>query len=217
MSTLPASSEQRVVLKSVSWETYLALTEGSESGSGRITYDRGVLEIMSPGMPHEIAKKLIGRMIETFTLCRGIEIRSSSSTTFKRSELQRGFEADESYYIQHASELRGVGEIDLSIHPPPDLVIEVDMTNSSIPKKGLFAAMKIPEVWRYDGESLWMGSLFQDGYQDLAQSLVLPTFPQELASRLLDRQLEENETSLMRIFLDSLLGERQNGVSQPEA
>lgn len=204
MSMVPASSEQRVVLRSVSWETYLALTEESESGSGRMTYDQGVLEIMSPGMPHEIAKRLIGRMIETFTLYRGIEIRSSSSTTFKRSELQRGFEADESYYVQHACELRGIGEIDLSIHPPPDLVLEVDMTNSSIPKKALFAAMKIPEVWRYDGASLWMGSLFQEDYQDLKQSLVLPGFPRELAAKLLDRQFEENETALIRAFLDSL-------------
>jgi len=204
MSTIPASSEQRVVLRSVSWETYLALTEESESGSGRMTYDQGVLEIMSPGMPHEIAKRLIGRMIETFTLYRGIEIRSSSSTTFRRSELQRGFEADESYYIQRACELRGTGEIDLSIHPPPDLVLEVDMTNSSIPKKALFAAMKIPEVWRYDGASLWMGSLFQEDYQDLKQSLVLPGFPRELAAKLLDRQFDENETALIRDFLDSL-------------
>ena len=204
MSIVPASSEQRVVLRSVSWETYLALTEESESGSGRMTYDQGVLEIMSPGMPHEIAKRLIGRMIETFTLYRGIEIRSSSSTTFKRSELQRGFEADESYYVQHACELRRIGEIDLSIHPPPDLVLEVDMTNSSIPKKALFAAMKIPEVWRYDGASLWMGSLFQEDYQDLKQSLVLPGFPRELAAKLLDRQFEENETALIRAFLDSL-------------
>jgi Uma2 family endonuclease len=204
MSTIPASSEQRVVFRSVSWETYLALTDESASCSGRITYDHGVLEIMSPGMPHEVAKKLIGRMIETFTLCRGIEIRSSSSTTFKRSEIQLGFEADESYYIQHASALRGVREIDLSIHPPPDLVIEVDMTISSIPKKALFAAMKIPEVWRYDGESLWMGSLNDDNYQDLKQSVVLPGFPRELASKLLDRQVEENETVLVRTFLDSL-------------
>lgn len=205
MSTVPASSEQRVVLRSVSWETYLALTDETKSSSGRITYDRGVLEIMSPGMPHETAKRLIGRMIETFTLYHGIEIRSSSSTTFKRLELQRGFEADESYYIQHASELRGLSEIDLTMHPPPDLVIEVDMTNSSISKKGLFAAMKIPEVWRYDGASLWMGSLVQDGYQDLEQSLGLPEFPRELASKLLDRQVEENETALMRVFFDSLL------------
>ena len=204
MSTVPASSEQRVVLRSVSWETYLALTEESESGSGRMTYDQGVLEIMSPGMPHEIAKRLIGRMIETFTLYRGIEIRSSSSTTFKRSELQRGFEADESYYIQHAFELRGIGEIELSIHPPPDLVLEIDMTNSSIRKKELFAAMKIPEVWRYDGASLWMGSLYQGDYQDLKQSLVLPGFPRELAAKLLVRQFEENETALIRAFLDSL-------------
>ena len=65
--------------------------------------------------------------------------------------------------------------------------------------------MKIPELWRFDGVSLWMGSLYQDGYQDLEQSLVLPAFPRELASKLLDRQVEENETALIRIFLDSLL------------
>ena len=204
MSNLPSSSEQRVVLHSVSWETYLSLTKESESGSGRMTYDQGVLEIMSPGMPHEIAKRLIGRMIETFTLCRGIEIRSSSSTTFMRSELQRGFEADESYYIQHAAELRGIREIDLGIHPPPDLVIEVDITNSSMPKKALLAAMKIPEMWRYDGTFLWMGRLNQDRYQDLEQSLVLPEFPRVLASSLLERRFEENETVLIQTFLDSL-------------
>ncbi len=204
MSNLPSSSEQRVVLHSVSWETYLSLTKKSESGSGRMTYDQGVLEIMSPGMPHEIAKRLIGRMIETFTLCRGIEIRSSSSTTFMRSELQRGFEADESYYIQHAAELRGIREIDLGIHPPPDLVIEVDITNSSMPKKALLAAMKIPEMWRYDGTFLWMGRLNQDRYQDLEQSLVLPEFPRVLASSLLERRFEENETVLIQTFLDSL-------------
>ncbi len=204
MSTIPVSSEQRVVLRSVSWDTYLALSKEAGPGSGRMTYDQGVLEIMSPGMPHEIAKRLIGRMIETFTLCREIEIRSSSSTTFLMSGLQRGFEADESYYIQHASELRGIREIDLTIRPPPDLVIEVDISKSSIAKKGLFAAMKIPEVWRYDGTTLWMGRLYHDGYLDLAESWVLPEFPRELASKLLARQIEESETALIRTFLDSL-------------
>lgn len=204
MSTVPASCEQRVVLRSISWDTYVALAEEAKAGSGKMTYDRGVLEIMSPGMPHETAKRLIGRMIETFTLCHGIEIRSSSSTTFKRSELQRGFEADESYYIQHARELRGVREIDLSIHAPPDLVIEIDMTNTSLPKKELFAAMTVPEVWRYDGEYLWMGCLCGDNYRDLEQSVVLPRFPRELAVRLLDRRSEESETELVRTFLDSL-------------
>lgn len=204
MSTIPALSEQRVVLRSVKWQTYVALTEESACGSGKMTYDQGVLEIMSPGMPHETAKRLIGRMIETFTLYHRIEIRSSSSTTFKRSDLHRGFEADESYYIQHASNVRGISEIDLSMHPPPDLVLEIDMTRSSIPKKALFAAMKIPEVWRYDGQSLWMGSLYRDGYQDLKDSLVLSGFPREIAEKLLDRQAEENETSLVQSFLDSL-------------
>lgn len=204
MSIIPSSTEQRVILRSVSWQTYVALSEESEGSSGRLTYDQGVLEIMSPGMPHEVAKKLIGRMIEAFSLHRGIEILSSSSTTFKRSELQRGFEADESYYIQNTFKVLGIGDIDLSIHPPPDLVLEVDMTSSSIPKKALFAAMKIPEVWRYDGESLWMGNLYQGAYQDLEQSLVLPDFPRDVAVKLLKRQGAVSETALIREFLASL-------------
>lgn len=204
MSTVPASCEQRVVLRSISWDTYVVLTKEAEAGSCKMTYDQGVLEIMSPGMPHETAKRLIGRMIESFTLCHGIEIRSSSSTTFKRSELQRGFEADESYYIQHVRELRSVEEVDLSIHAPPDLVVEIDMTGTSLPKKELLAAMGVPEVWRYDGETTWMGGLWGENYCDLEQSVVLPGFPRELAIPLLDRRREESETELVRSFVDSL-------------
>lgn len=204
MSSVPTSTEHRVVLRSVSWKTYLALVEESTCGSGRMTYDQGVLEIMSPGMPHEMAKRLIGRMIETFTLHHEIEIRSASSTTFRLDELQRGFEADESYYIQNAIKVRGIAEIELTLQPPPDLVVEIDLTHSSISKRKLFAAMQIPEVWRYDGQSLWLGGLHEGDYIDLAKSRALPAFPCGLAAELLSRQVHENETVLIRTFLKSL-------------
>ncbi|HQX53412.1 MAG TPA: Uma2 family endonuclease [Planctomycetaceae bacterium] len=204
MSTALTIAEQRVVLREVSWETWIALVDESEHAGGRMTYDQGVLEIMSPLMPHESGKRLIGRLIEMFTLVRGIDIRSSASTTFRRQDLKRGFEADESYYIQHAEQIRGKREVDLSIDPPPDLVIEVEITQSSINKLRLLASMGIPEVWRYDGESLWIGRLSGNSYQEVKESDVLPGFPVALAENLLALRFESSETALIRRFADTV-------------
>ena len=153
-------------------------------------------------MPHESGKCLIGRMIEMFTFLRGIDIRSSASTTFRRTDLKRGFEADESYYIQFAGHIRSKREIDLSIDPPPDLVVEVEMTRSAIDKLRLFASMGIPEVWRYDGNTLLIGSLEKDRYIEARFSRVLPGFPVELANELLAQRFETSETELICQFAD---------------
>lgn len=202
MSTISTIAEHRVLLDGVSWQTYSALVDESEHASGRMTYDQGTLEIMSPLMPHESGKRLLGRMIEMFTLLRGIDIRSSASTTFRRTDLKRGFEADESYYIQFAAQMRSNRDIDLSIDPPPDLVVEVEMTRSAIDKLRLFASMGIPEVWRYDGKTLWIGSLQKDKYIDAEFSHVLPDFPVELASGFLAQRFEISETELIRQFAE---------------
>lgn len=204
MTITTIAAEQRVVLQPVSWTTYCALVEESENAGRRLTYDRGVLEIMSPMMPHESAKRLIGRMVEMFTFYRSIDIRSSSSTTFRRSDLQRGFEADESYYIQHSEAIVDKAVVDLTIDPPPDLVIEVDMTNSRINKLALFAAMGIPEVWRYDGRKLYALGLQGRKYEELDSSVVLPGFPIPLAEQLLAQRSDGSETKLMRRFVDRL-------------
>ena len=202
MSTISTIAEHRVLLDGVSWQTYSALVDESEHASGRMTYDQGTLEIMSPLMPHESGKRLLGRMIEMFTLLRGIDIRSSASTTFRRTDLKRGFEADESYYIQFAAQIRSNRDIDLSIDPPPDLVVEVEMTRSAIDKLRLFASMGIPEVWRYDGKTLWIGSLQKDKYIEAEFSHVLPDFPVELASGFLAQRFEISETELIRQFAE---------------
>lgn len=204
MSTISTLAEHRVILDGVSWQTYSALVDESEHASGRMTYDQGTLEIMSPMMPHESGKCLIGRMIEMFTFLRGIDIRSSASTTFRRTDLKRGFEADESYYIQFAEHIRSKREIDLSIDPPPDLVVEVEMTRSAIDKLRLFASMGIPEVWRYDGKTLRIECLHEDRYIETKFSRVLPDFPAELAGELLAQRFETSETELIRQFAASV-------------
>ena len=200
MSTVPFLAEQRVILDNISWQTYLAILNDADNCRGRMTYDRGVLEIMAPSKLHEQVKGLIGRMVEVFTEELNIDIESVGSTTFKREDLERGFEADECYYIQHAVEVRGKDEIDLLIDPPPDLVIEVDISRSSLSKFGLYGALGVPEVWRYDGERLQFYVLQAEGYREIQDSSVLPSLSASQLLHFLRQRLEQSETALIRGF-----------------
>lgn len=165
-----------------------------------MTYDRGVLEIMAPSRLHENVKRLIGRMVETFTEELNIDIESASSTTFKREDLDRGFESDESYYIQHAADVRGKDEIDMPEDPPPDLLIEVDISRSSLNKFDIYSALGVPEVWRYNGEQLRFYVLEAEGYVETQDSSVLPPLSASQLSHFLSQRLEQSETALIRGF-----------------
>ena len=199
-----ASAETRIVLENVRWETFLELAEGRPGSVPRMTFDHGVLELMTPRRQHEAIGRLIGRIVETYSEVRGIEILSCASTTFKRSDLDRAFEPDESYYIAHADEIRPKDEVDLQIDPPPDLVIEVEMTRSAIPKLLLFAAMGVPEVWRHDGSRLEMLSLEGGEYRPLDSSLGLPGLAAATIDSLLSRRFEHGETALIKEFRSSI-------------
>jgi Uma2 family endonuclease len=197
---LRAPAETRTVLDNVRWETFLELAEGRSGSVPRMTYDRGVLELMTPRRQHEQLGCLIGRMVETFSEVRGIEILSCASTTFKRMDLDRAFEPDESYYIAHADEIRLKDEVDLLLDPPPDLVIEVEITSSAIAKLKLFAAMGVPEVWRHDGTRLTMLARSGDGYEPIASSIGLPGLTAATIDAFVARRFEMGETALIREF-----------------
>lgn len=205
MSTAPFLAEQRVILDHISWQTYVAILHDADHCRGRMTYDRGVLEIMAPSKLHENVKRLIGRMVEAFTEERNIDMVSASSTTFKREDLDRGFEPDESYYLQHAPEVRGKDDIDLLVDPPPDLLIEVDISRSSLNKFGIYGALGVPEVWRYDGEQLRFYVLQADAYAEVQLSSVLPPLSASQLSQFLSRRLEQSETALIRDFRQWIL------------
>ncbi len=143
---------------------------------------------MSPKKEHESIGCLLGRMIETFSECHGIEIVSVASTTFHRPDLDRGFEADEAYYIKHADAIREKEAIDLAVDSPPDLVIEIELTSSAIRKLDLLAAMEIPELWRHDGDELKLFLLDGPIYHQSSTSRVFPDFPLPLADSVLARR-----------------------------
>lgn len=204
MQTL-VSSETRTVLENIRWDTFVEIAEQRRGGVPRMTFDEGVLELMSPLRQHENIGSLIGRLVETYTEVLEIEIVSVASTTFKRKDLQKAFEADESYYIQHADQIRPKEEVDLAIDPPPDLVIEVDITSSAIRKLKLFAAMSVPEVWRHDGAQLQMYVLVNNQYESVDSSKSLPGLTSTMINLILNKRLVCGETLLIREFRKSLI------------
>ena len=201
MSTFTEYAVNRVLVSNVSWHTYESLVTDLEEQPGtKLTYDRGWLEIMTPLVPHESSKKLLGRFVEAATEELAVEIRSLGSLTCKRQDLARGIEPDQCYYVQNEAVMRGKQEVDLTIDPPPDLAIEVDITSSSIDRISIYAQLGVPELWRYDGSSLKIYWLHEGTYQEKFDS---PTFPSLLTTeilRFLELSQTTGETSLIRLF-----------------
>lgn len=175
MGTVLSPPEERVVLRDVSWETYeRLLREQGDRSTPRFTYDRGVLEIMSPSAEHEEVSNLIRRIVYVLTEELNLEIRDFGSTTFRRADLGRGFEPDSCFYIQSVERIGEASELDIAIHPPPDLVIEIDITSPSLNKFPLYASVGVPEIWVYDGMRVGIYLLDEGNHLKAETSKALP-------------------------------------------
>ncbi|MEA5417830.1 Uma2 family endonuclease [Spirulina sp. CCNP1310] len=162
----------RVILEDVSWGEFEAiLADLGEHRSSRLTYDQGQLEIMTPLPEHEDNKEIIGNLVKILLEAFDLEFRSLGSTTFKKPMAQ-GVEPDQCFYIDHEPDIRGKSRLDLTVDPPPDLVIEIDITSRTAP--ALYAALGVPELWRFEGGVLQINVLVGDGYQEVEKS---PLFP----------------------------------------
>ena len=199
-SLLSEASETRMVLENVSWETFVALADERRGSVPRMTYNEGVLEMMSPKRKHENIGRLIGRMIEAYSEFKGIEILSVASVTVKRSDLKKAYEADESYYVTNIDQVLAKEELDFEVDPAPDLVVEVELTSSAIEKMELFAAMQVREVWRHDGTSVQFYRWLNGRYDMIPTSVELPGLDAALINRFLEERLEAGETTFIRAF-----------------
>jgi Uma2 family endonuclease len=200
-TTLLPQKIYQVLLENIRWQTYQALLKDIEEQPGiRMTYDHGTLEIMAPLDPHEAYKKLLGRLVEAATEELNIEIRSLGSRTCSREDMARGLEPDQCYYIQHELAVRGKKQLDLNQDPPPDLVIEIDITNSSMNRMRLYEALQVPEVWQYDGRELMVYCLEDKKYEIRDRSEALPQLTPSQLVRFLKLAETMGETSLIRSF-----------------
>lgn len=199
MPTITSPGERRVVLRDISWETYERLLKDLDDCSApRLTFDQGVLEIMSPLSDHERCNRNLSLLVEIFAEEFEIEIGNLGSTTFKREEFQRGFEPDSCFYIQNEARIRDVRRVDLEFDPPPDLVIEIDLTNNSIDKFPLFAKLRVPEVWRVSEGRVGILLLAGDSYQRQQVSSALPPITATDLTELLASSLTMKRTAWLR-------------------
>lgn len=213
---LTSSSSQRLLLTDVDWRSYLHMLRAFQGQpSVRLTYDRGSLEIMIMTYEHEGQSHLLGRFLVALTEELGKPVAGGGSTTFKRRDRKRGLEADECFWIAGEPRIRGKKRIDLRIDPPPDLAIEVDVTRRSLQRMPIYAALRVPEVWRLAGGTLTFHVLGADG--KFAAALQSASFPGLEPSALtpflaLRGQVEEN--ALVRQFRDWVRQQVAAGVLQ---
>jgi Uma2 family endonuclease len=189
--------KQRFVLTGEPWSAYVRWSRMLRDRRNlRITYDRGVLEIVTLTHEHENSTALLALLIYVWTDERGLPKRTGKSTTMRRRDLKRGLEPDECFWIANAARMRGVKRLDLRRDPPPDLVVEVDVTHSVVPRLPIYAALGVPEVWRVDPGLLMFQSLQPNGtYAPTAVSAALsPLTPADLQPFLALRdQIDEND------------------------
>ncbi|MBA3921203.1 MAG: Uma2 family endonuclease [Nostocaceae cyanobacterium] len=197
LTTTP--SETRTILQNISWQTFktMLVEMGSERNS-RLAYINGIVEIISPLMPHENSNRLIEVFVGVLCEEIALEIRRTGSVTLTRDDLEHG-EPDSSYYIRNESLIRDKENIDLATDPPPDLVLQVEYTRSKIDKEALDAAMGIPEFWRFDGSVLKILVLRDRRYVEVEISPTFTPVPVREIPRFI-RESKNGEMTATRQF-----------------
>ena len=195
----PIATVPCVILHGVSWETYeRLLAEHPEDNSVHFTYDCGVLQIMVLSARHEEPNRTIALLVEFWALANDVVLRNLGSTTFKRQDLARGFEPDTCFYITNVERIRDKDEVDLAVDPAPDLIIEIDITSPSLNRLPIFAAVGVPEVWRYDGQTVTILTLVEGSYQHQDNSQVLPGLTRQFLMQFLTTSRTLKRTELFR-------------------
>jgi Uma2 family endonuclease len=171
-------TRKHLVLSGISWTQYVTISDALDDRHIRFTFDRGTLEIMTLSFLHERLSHLIGRFIDPVTEEMNIAIASGRSTTCRREDVERGLEPDNCYWIAHEAQVRDHDRINLDVDPPPDLAIEVEVTRNVLDRLAIYASLGVPEVWRFDGQTLRVLLRESDGeYRENALSRAMPFLP----------------------------------------
>lgn len=166
--------QERVLLHGITWQTFeRLLADRGDTAGVRLAYDQGTVELSMPSPEHAWYKGILTQIVDAIALARDLHYENLASTTCTRADLTRGFEPDACFYIQHADSIQAGQGLDLRVDPPPDLVIEIDITSPSLNKLPLYAALGVPEVWRYTRSGLHLYQRQGSDYARITASTVL--------------------------------------------
>jgi Uma2 family endonuclease len=191
VAPVAAIGEKRVTFHHLNWQAYQQILQAlPQTRSARLTYDRGILEITMPLEDHEFAVRLIELLIRTLVVEMGMKIKTMGSTTLAREDLDRSPEPDNAYYIQNQPLVAG-RTVNLETDPPPDLIVEVDITHTDINKLRLYSSLGVPEFWRYNGQIWRIYQLDAGAYQEVATSPTFPFLPKEKLYEFLAQAVQD--------------------------
>jgi len=199
---LAGNGGRAILLNDVSWNEYEMFLEDFEERAGwRLAYDGGKLEIMPPLMEHETPAVSIDMLVRAFCEHFDLTLESAGSTTFRRELKKKGVEPDDCFYIQSAGKVIGkVKSLDPKNYPAPDIAFEVDITHSSLDKFPIYAALEVPEVWIYDGETVSFYELEAENYHQISHSRALPLLAAEKLTEFLGMSHTKGQTSALKSF-----------------
>ena len=160
---------------------------------------------LSPFLDGE--KKRFVQFVESVAQEPEIPYQAFGQTTWKRPEVGRGLEADESYYFQAekipvATAARARRSRSVADYPNPDLGIEVDISPSRIDGPRTYAALQVAEVWRYEGETeqVVIERLGEDGsYHAVEASTVLPVRAEEVRRWIIEENSSDQSAWARRL------------------
>lgn len=188
LRAMTSEPDQRVVIRGVDWDFYEQLVDSiPEDEHIHVDYDGKDVEIlMVTGPFHEGVGTLMSQLIQEVAKELEIAHKCYGKTTWKRPEVARGLEADDCYFFR-AEKLAAIAAArtrksrKVADYPNPDLGIEVDISRSKIDRPGIYAALRVAEVWRFEDEMVFIDRLSEDGrYHPSPESQFLPLTVEEI-------------------------------------
>ena len=200
LQQIVVSPGQQLLLKNVSWKQFQEILANlGDNRNSRSAYSQGMLEIMVPLPEHETDKVIIGDFVKAILEEIDIEFLSLGSTTFENEQMLAAVEPDDCFYIQNEAAVRGKKRLNLKVDPPPDLAIEIDITSKT--KLAIYQNLRVPELWRYNGQKLEINLLQSGKYVPSNQSLIFPDLPiAEVIPEYLERSKAIGRNATMKLF-----------------
>jgi Uma2 family endonuclease len=195
--------DTRRLFSGITWDEYKQLSKAfPDSSKVRLAYCEGELEIMSISYSHEKVSRFISALLRILALELKFDLEESGSTTLTLDPKKTSAEPDTAFYIHHAKQMVGRKNINLQTDPPPDVVLEVDITNPTHNKEKTYARFGVPELWRYDGARFTIRSLQKGKYRDASQSLAFPFLTADILTEFLEASEVDGQSSALSAFLE---------------
>jgi Uma2 family endonuclease len=191
------AQNKRMVVRGVDWSYYKRLSEVVGDSRIRLAFDGKDLEIMVTGPLHENVGEFAGEMVRSIAKELAIPFRPMAKTTWERPEVERAVEADDCFYFLPEKIAQAVAALkrksnNVADYANPDLAIEIDISPSKIDRPGIYAALRVTEVWRFGTDNVTIDRLKEDGtYESVEASGFLPIRASEIVRWVIEEDTND--------------------------